>query len=78
MRPYRYGQHAGLEPATEDPDWQRRRVRVLVLTGGDWQNRTAKALADALHGRHAEVPGDHFTAENSTEFWEALTGFLAG
>jgi pimeloyl-ACP methyl ester carboxylesterase len=54
-------------------------VPVLVLTGADdWQNRTAKALADALHGRHVEVPGDHFTAENSPAFWEALTDFLAG
>jgi pimeloyl-ACP methyl ester carboxylesterase len=53
-------------------------VPVLVLTGAeDWQNQSAKALADALHGRHTEVPGDHFTAEQSPEFGEALTGFLA-
>jgi hypothetical protein len=42
----------------------------------DWHNRTARALADALNGRHAEVPGDHFTAERSPEFWEALARFL--
>ncbi len=54
------------------------RVPVLVLTGAeDWQNRTAKALADELHGHHAEVPGDHFTAEKSPEYWQALIGFLA-
>ena len=54
------------------------RVPVLVLTGAqDWQNQTAEALAVALHGRHAEVPGDHFTAEKSPEFEEALTRFLA-
>jgi pimeloyl-ACP methyl ester carboxylesterase len=54
-------------------------VPTLVLTGAeDGQNRTAQALADALpHGRHIEVPGDHFTAENSPEFWAALTKFLA-
>jgi pimeloyl-ACP methyl ester carboxylesterase len=54
-------------------------VPVLVLTGAaDWHNQTAKALADALpQGRHVEVPGDHFTAETSPEFEEALTGFLA-
>jgi pimeloyl-ACP methyl ester carboxylesterase len=54
-------------------------VPVLVLAGAeDRQNQTAQALADALpHGRHVEVPGDHFTAEKSPEFWEALAGFLA-
>ena len=53
-------------------------VPVLVLTGmQDWHSQSAKALADALHGRHAEVPGDHFTAEQSPEFEEALIGFLA-
>ncbi|HEX4060154.1 MAG TPA: alpha/beta hydrolase [Streptosporangiaceae bacterium] len=54
-------------------------VPTLVLTGAeDGQNRTAQALADALpHGRRIEVPGDHFTAENSPEFWAALTKFLA-
>lgn len=54
-------------------------VPVLVLTGAqDRHNQTAQALADAMqHGRQAEVPGDHFTAEKSPEFWQALTGFLA-
>jgi pimeloyl-ACP methyl ester carboxylesterase len=54
-------------------------VPVLVLTGArDWHNQTAQALADTLpHGRHVEVPGDHFTAEKSPEFWAALAGFLA-
>jgi pimeloyl-ACP methyl ester carboxylesterase len=54
-------------------------VPVLVLTGAeDWHNQSAKALAEALpHGRYAEMPGDHFTGEDSAEFWEALTGFLA-
>jgi pimeloyl-ACP methyl ester carboxylesterase len=28
-------------------------------------------------GRHVEVPGDHFTAKQTPEFHEALTGFLA-
>jgi pimeloyl-ACP methyl ester carboxylesterase len=54
-------------------------VPVLVLTGAqDWHSQTAQALADAMqHGRHAEVPGDHFNAEKSPEFWQALTGFRA-
>ena len=54
-------------------------LRALVLTGADEQaNRTAQVLADALqHGRYVEVPGDHFTAKMSPEFWEALSGFLA-
>lgn len=53
-------------------------VPVLVLTGSeDWQNETAQALADAVHGRRVEVPGGHFTAEKSPESWDALTGFLA-
>jgi len=53
-------------------------VPTLVLTGADdWHDQTAKALADALHGRHIQVPGDHFTAEQSPEFEEALTTFLA-
>jgi pimeloyl-ACP methyl ester carboxylesterase len=53
-------------------------VPVLVVTGAeDWQGQSAKALADAMHGEHAEVPGDHFSAEKSPEFWDALTGFLA-
>lgn len=54
-------------------------VPTLVLTGAqESHTRTAKALADALpHGRHVEVPGDHFTAQASPEFEEALTGFLA-
>jgi pimeloyl-ACP methyl ester carboxylesterase len=54
-------------------------VPVLVLTGAqDWQTRTASALAEALpHGQHVEVPGDHFTAETTPEFWDAFTGFLA-
>jgi pimeloyl-ACP methyl ester carboxylesterase len=52
-------------------------VPVLILTGTqDRHNRTAKALADALHGRRVEVPGDHFTAEKSPEFYRALTEFL--
>jgi pimeloyl-ACP methyl ester carboxylesterase len=52
-------------------------VPVLVLTGAeDWHNQTAKALATALRGRHVEVPGDHFTAEQSPEFYEAVTRFL--
>jgi pimeloyl-ACP methyl ester carboxylesterase len=53
-------------------------VPTLVLTGAeDRHNQTAKALADAVpHGRHVEVPGDHFTAETSPEFYQALTGFL--
>jgi pimeloyl-ACP methyl ester carboxylesterase len=55
-------------------------VPVLIITGADEQaNQTAGALAAALpHGRHVEVPGDHFTAKTSPEFEEALTGFLAG
>src|ERR1700722_13335858 len=49
-------------------------VPVLVLTGAeDWHSKTASALADAVHGKHAEVPGDHFTAEKSPDFYEALT-----
>jgi pimeloyl-ACP methyl ester carboxylesterase len=54
-------------------------VPVLVLTGAqDGHNQSAQALADAMQrGRHVEVPGDHFTAEKSPEFWEALTGFVA-
>jgi pimeloyl-ACP methyl ester carboxylesterase len=54
-------------------------VPTLVLTGAEEQaNRTAQALADAVQdGRYAEVPGDHFTAKMSPEFWEALTGFMA-
>jgi pimeloyl-ACP methyl ester carboxylesterase len=42
-------------------------VPTLVLTGADeFSNRTAQALADALrHGRHVEVPGDHFTAKQT-------------
>jgi pimeloyl-ACP methyl ester carboxylesterase len=54
------------------------RVPVLVLTGAeDLHTQTAKALADAFPcGRHVEVPGDHFTAEKSPEYWGALTGFL--
>jgi pimeloyl-ACP methyl ester carboxylesterase len=52
---------------------------TLVLTGAeDWHDQTAKALADALHGRHIQVPGDHFTAEQSPEFEGALMEFLAG
>ena len=52
-------------------------VPTLVLTGvQDWHNQSAKALAVALHGSQVEVPGDHFTAEQSQEFWEALTAFL--
>jgi pimeloyl-ACP methyl ester carboxylesterase len=54
-------------------------VPVLILTGTqDWHNRSAKALAAALHGRHVEVPGDHFAAEQSAEYYQALTEFLAG
>jgi pimeloyl-ACP methyl ester carboxylesterase len=61
---------AELEPIT---------VPVLILTGAqDWHNQTAQALADVLHGRRVEVPGDHFTAEQSPEFFQALTEFLAG
>lgn len=54
-------------------------VPALVLAGAeDWHSQTAKALADAFqHGRYVKVPGDHFTAKESPEFWEALTGFLA-
>lgn len=53
-------------------------VPVLVLTGAeDWHSKTASALADALHGQHAQVPGDHFTAEKSPDFYQALTEFLA-
>jgi pimeloyl-ACP methyl ester carboxylesterase len=54
-------------------------VPTLVLTGaGEIGNRTAKALADAFpHGRHVEVPGDHFSAKQSPEFEAALLGFLA-
>jgi pimeloyl-ACP methyl ester carboxylesterase len=53
-------------------------VPVLILTGAeDQHSQTAKALADAIHGRHLEVPGDHFTAEQSPEFYEAVTNFLA-
>ena len=53
-------------------------VPVLVLTGTrDPHNQAARALADALHGRHVEVPGDHFTAKETLEFWEALIAFLA-
>jgi pimeloyl-ACP methyl ester carboxylesterase len=54
-------------------------VPALVLTGTDEHgNQTAKALADAFpHGRHIEVPGNHFTAKQSPEFEEALVGFLA-
>ncbi|QMU70499.1 hypothetical protein [Streptacidiphilus sp. P02-A3a] len=49
----------------------------MTGTADDWHNRTARALAEALpHGFHVEVPGDHFTAEGSPEFEEALTGFL--
>jgi hypothetical protein len=55
-------------------------VPVLVLTGAQERaNQTAKALADTFqHGRHAEMPGDHFSAEKSPEFEEALAGFLTG
>jgi pimeloyl-ACP methyl ester carboxylesterase len=50
---------------------------VLIVTGAqDRHNETAKALADVLHGRHVEVPGDHFTAEKSPEYYRALTEFL--
>jgi pimeloyl-ACP methyl ester carboxylesterase len=54
-------------------------VPVLVLTGAEEHgNKTAQALADAVQrGRHIEVPGGHFTAEKSPEFWKALTGFLS-
>ncbi len=53
-------------------------VPTLVLTGAqDRHNQTAKALADALRGQHIEVPGGHFTAEQSPEFDEALVAFLA-
>jgi len=54
-------------------------VPVLILTGAqDWHNQTAGALAGALPcGHHVQVPGDHFTAENSPEFYETLTRFLA-
>jgi pimeloyl-ACP methyl ester carboxylesterase len=54
-------------------------VPVLILTGtDDWHNQTGNALAAALpNGSHVEVPGDHFTAEESPEYREALTGFLA-
>jgi pimeloyl-ACP methyl ester carboxylesterase len=53
-------------------------VPVLVLTGArDRHNEAAGALADALHGRHVEVPGDHFTAKETEEFWDALIAFLA-
>jgi pimeloyl-ACP methyl ester carboxylesterase len=53
-------------------------VPTLVLTGAEEPaSRTAQSLADALqHGRYVEVPGDHFTAKMSPEFWEALTRFL--
>jgi pimeloyl-ACP methyl ester carboxylesterase len=55
-------------------------VPVLVLTGTDeLHHQSAKALAEAFqHGRHAEMPGDHFTAKQSPEFEEALAAFLAG
>jgi pimeloyl-ACP methyl ester carboxylesterase len=54
-------------------------VPVLVLTGAqDWHSHSAQALAEALpNGRHVEVPGDHFTAETTPEFYEVLTGYLA-
>ena len=52
-------------------------VPVLVLTGAeDRHNQTAKALATDLRGRLVEVPGDHFTAEQSPEFYEAVASFL--
>ncbi|AUG81033.1 hypothetical protein CFP65_6377 [Kitasatospora sp. MMS16-BH015] len=55
-------------------------VPTLVLTGREEShNRTAKELAAApAHGVHLEVPGDHFTAQESPEYRAALTEFLAG
>jgi pimeloyl-ACP methyl ester carboxylesterase len=51
---------------------------VLILTGTqDRHNQSAQALAHALRGHHVEVPGDHFTAEQSPEYYQALTDFLA-
>ncbi len=60
------------------PELEAITVPVLILTGAqDRHNETAKALADALRGSHVEVPGDHFTAENSPQYYQALTEFLA-
>jgi pimeloyl-ACP methyl ester carboxylesterase len=53
---------------------------VLVLVGADDEHQapTAPALADALlHGRHAEVPGDHVSALGTPQLHTAVLRFLA-
>jgi len=54
-------------------------VPTLVLTGTeDSETAAGKALADAFgHGRHIEVPGDHYAMRTSPQWEEALTRFLA-
>ena len=73
---------AVLDSAMDTPREALGRIEVpaLVAAGAeDIDNGSAAALADALvHGRYAELPGNHMSAVAKPELGTAIADFLSG
>lgn len=73
---------AVLDSAADTPREALGRIEVpaLVASGAeDIDNGSAAALADALlHGRYAELPGNHMSAVAKPELGTAIADFLSG